>query len=73
MSELYFMKWLNSKGDFPPSNNEEVEISVKGIYYDAVFYSRDNSFHVKNNIFLTFNPKDSVIYWRPKVIEESIV
>lgn len=56
-------QWKNSTSDEPPSDKQDVLISVNGIYYTAVYDKSGKRFVLKYEIGISF-PAGSIIYWK---------
>lgn len=57
------MKWLNANLDGLPAHQQEVFISVDGVYHLAVFNSLNQTFAVKDDATKIYPVKEHVIYW----------
>jgi hypothetical protein len=57
------MKWFNASKDSLPRHEQEVLISVNGIYYVAHYDSTANAFRLKDQPSDYFQIGEYVIYW----------
>jgi hypothetical protein len=62
-------EWHNAKLDGLPCNNQQVLISVDGIYYDAIFYGDKNKFITSSNPKRAFQAEEKLLYWRDQAQE----
>lgn len=56
-------KWNNTNTDGPPEDEQDVLISVNGIYYDAVYDKKNNLYKTTRYSAVSFDPRHHVIYW----------
>ena len=57
------MKWYNAEKDELPSHNEEVLISVNGVYYITVYNRTEDHFYLKEQPDTFFSVGHVPIYW----------
>jgi hypothetical protein len=57
------MKWKNTLKDKPPEHNQEVLISVDGVYYIAIYDDKEKVFRVQYKKLLIFPANNHLIYW----------
>jgi hypothetical protein len=56
--------WKNVQKDYLPADQQQVLISVAGIYYISRFHADTGTFHVENDYMqAAFNAAEHLIYW----------
>jgi hypothetical protein len=63
MSKALKMNWLNAKVDGSPNHNEEVIISVEGVYHVAVYNAKNKAYISAKNKKQSFKASEENIYW----------
>jgi hypothetical protein len=57
------MKWNNAQRDELPGDQEQVLISVNGVYYIAVYDATERKFRLRDEWESSFAADDYLIYW----------
>jgi hypothetical protein len=60
---IYTMNWNNAQKDKLPLHEQEVLVSVDGIYYITTYDSSQKIFRLKESPETFFTPEEKVIYW----------
>jgi hypothetical protein len=58
------VKWKNTNKDQLPLDNQDVLISVDGIYYTAVYTATEKGFKLKYELGKFFLVENTAIYWK---------
>jgi hypothetical protein len=57
------MKWKNALIEKPPQNDQEVLISVDGVYYIARYDAFQNVFKLRDSPEVHFSSDNNLVYW----------